>query len=366
MANVREKPPRRSAPHLFGDHAGAAGARPTSRERDRHGLPAWLSGILIVLTCICLLATTLTLWTEATVLNTDRFVTLVGPLGRDPRVIDSVSRYVADQVVVALDIPGRTASALPARGQFLAGPLEQTVHDFVQTHTATLLSSDKMQATWDTIERSIHAELVAALRGQSSNASVANGVLSVNLLPLIAAALRQLQQAAPGFVPTRPPIPELSAAQTPAQQREVLSRALGIQLAPDFGVVALPYSDVLATAQRIVTALDILRVVLPIATLALAIAAIWTAADRRRAWLWLGIGTAVFVLVTILLISLLVGGITATVMAAPAQAIVTELVGILWADLQGLLLGILIASVLVALVAYLAGKPQWLIRPRSM
>lgn len=340
-------------------------SRPTSPQNGRRGLPAWLSGVLIVLTCLCLLATTLTLWTEATLLNTDRFVALVGPLGSDPQVIDGVSRYVADQAVVALDISGRTASALPARGQFLVGPLEQSVHDFVQTHTATLLASDKMQATGDAIERLVHAELVASLRGQSSTTTVENGVLSVNLLPLIAAALRGLQQATPGVVPTGPPIPELTAAQTPAQQREMLSQALGVKLAPDFGVVAVLHSDALATAQRIVAAMDTLSVVLPIATLALAVVAIWSAVDRRRAWLWLGIGTAACMLVTILLISLFVSRMTTTMVATPTQAIAAALVEILWADLLGLLVGLLLASTLVALVAYLAGKPRWLARPHT-
>src|SRR5258706_1337664 len=239
------------------------GAGSGSGRTDRRRAPLWLSVVVLALTCLSLLASTLAVWIDATLLNTDRFVALVAPIGHDSQVIDGMSRYVADQVmvVVALAIPQRTASVLPASGQFLLGPLEQSVHDFVQTRTTALLSSDKLQTAWHGLARSLHAELVAALRGQSSTVTIANGALTVDLLPLIAAALRQLQQADHGLVPSRLAIPALTGAQSPQQERQALARALGVPLAPDFGVVTLLHSDRLTVAQRLVSVLDALRVI---------------------------------------------------------------------------------------------------------
>jgi hypothetical protein len=323
-----------------------------------------LSVVLLALTCLSLLASTLAVWVDATLLDTDRFVALVQPLGQDSQVIESVSSYVADQLVVALAIPQRTAAVLPASGQFLVGTLEQSVHDFVQTRTAALLSSDQPQTAWHGLVRSLHAELVAALRGHPSTLTIANGALTVDLLPLIAAALRQLQQADHGLVPSTLAVPALTGAQSPQQERQVLARALGVPLAPNFGVVTLLQSDGLTAAQRMVSVLDALRVILPIVTLALAVAAIWTAADRRRALLLLGIGVAASFLAAILSLQLLLGQFAAAAPASPAHEITGTLVGLLWASLVAVLVALVIAGALVAFGAYLAGQPAWLVRRR--
>lgn len=359
MASASENQPEQLATRLPGAQAGV---QARSLRAGQRRLPSWLSLVLIALTCVCLLASTVTIWAEATVLNTDRFVALAAPLGHDPQVINSVSHYVADQVVTALDIPSRTAAVLPASGQFLVGPLEQSVHDFVQTRASALLSSDQMQATWQVVGRSVHAELVAARRGQSSSVAIVNGTLSIDLLPLIAATLSRLQQVAPGLIASGATIPNLTGAQSPTQARQQLSQALGVQLPPDFGVVTVLHSDALTTAQRIVTALDTLQIVLPIVTVVLAAVAVWSIADWRRALLLLGIGTVVVAAVTILLIQILVGQLTASVLTTPAHEIVQALVGLMWASLLGLLLGVVVAGALVAFGAYLAGMPGWLAR----
>lgn len=355
MASANEDQSDQPTPHL------------TNERTNRRQAPSWLSIVLVILTCIALLGSTMAIWVDATLLNTDRFVALVGPLGSDPKVIDSVSRYVADQAVTALDIPGRTASVFPAGGQFLVGPLEQTIHDFVQTRTAQWLSSPQAQAAWVALERMVQSNLVAALRGQTSNIRIANGALTVDLLPLVAAGLSRLQQTAPGLIPSTVTIPDLSGVQSPAQQRADLSQALGIQLAPDFGMITLLQSDTLAVAQRTVSILDTLKVVLPIITLVLAALTIWSAADRRRALVLLGVGTALLFLVTTLVFRFVLGQISAAAPQSPAREITDAVVGMVQASLLGTLVVVLVAGVLVALGAYLAGKPSWLMRffPKS-
>ncbi len=253
---------------------------------------------------------------------------------------------------------------MPASGQFLVGTLEQSVHDFVQTRTAALLSSDQPQTAWHRLVRSLHAELVAALRGQPSTLTIANGALTVDLLPLIAAALRQLQQEDHGLVPSKLAVPALTGAQSPQQERQALARALGAPLAPNFGAVTLLQSDGLTAAQRMVSVLDALRVILPIVTLALAVAAIWTAADRRRALLLLGIGVAASFLAAILSLQLLLGQFAAAAPASPAHEITDTLVGLVCASLVAMLVVLVIAGALVAFGAYLAGQPAWLVRRR--
>ena len=340
----------------------AATPRASGAPTSRRTLPAWLSVVLVVLTCIGVLASTLVIWVEATMLDTDRFVSLVAPLGSDPQVIKSVSQYAADQVVTALDIQNRTANALPVDGRFLTGPLERVVHDFVQTRTANFLASDQGQALWQAQVRRVHAGLVAVLRGQTSTLGSANGALTVDLLPVLAATLSRLQQAAPGLIPFGATIPDLSTAQNPAQARQELAQALGVQLAPDFGVITLAQSNTLKTAQRIVSLLDALRIVLPLVTLALAILTLWLAADRRQTLLLLGSVTAALFLVAMLVAQFVLGNVPATVTASPAREIVASLAGLVQANLLGTLAVGLFVGLVVALGAYLAGRPEWLMR----
>ncbi len=342
-------------------------SRAPRTQTSRRTMPTWLSIILVILTCIGVLASTMILWVDATMLNTDRFVALVAPVGSDPQVIASISQYAADQVITALDIQNRTANALPFDGQFLTGPLERVVHDFVQTRTADFLASDSGQTLWQAQLRRVHTGLVALLRGQTSTTGSANGALTLDLLPILAAMLNRLQQAAPGLIPSGVTIPDLANAQNPAQARQELAQALGVTLAPDFGVITLAQSNTLKTAQRIVSVLDALQVILPLVTLALAILTIWFAANRRRTLLLLGGVTAALFFVAMLVTQLVLGNFPAAVTASPAHEIVASLVGLVQANLLGTLVVGLFAGLVVALGAYLAGRPTWLMRllPKS-
>jgi hypothetical protein len=174
--------------------------------------------------------------------------------------------------------------------------------------------------------------------------------------------LSRLQQAAPGLIPSGATIPDLSSAQNPAQARQELAQALGVTLAPDFGVITLAQSNTLKAAQRLVSVLDALQFVLPLVTLALAILTLALAADRRRTLLLLGGVTAALFLAAMLVTQLVLGNVPAAVTASPAHEIVASLVGLVQANLVGTLVVGLFAGLVVALGAYLAGRPAWLMR----
>src|SRR5262245_44787610 len=72
-----------------------------------------LAVALVVLTCFAFIGSLLSVWVNQQLLNTDNFVSAVNPLLKDPGVVDSVSAYVADQVVEALDVQSRVENALP-------------------------------------------------------------------------------------------------------------------------------------------------------------------------------------------------------------------------------------------------------------
>lgn len=65
MASACEKQPERRATHPPGAQASV---RTRSLRAGQRRLPSWLSLVLIALTCVCLLASTVTIWVETTIL----------------------------------------------------------------------------------------------------------------------------------------------------------------------------------------------------------------------------------------------------------------------------------------------------------
>ena len=108
---------------------GGGRRRRRRRHRGRGAGPAsqppapLLIGLLVLLSCLAVVVTGLTLWTHYTVMNTDGYMNLVGPIGKDPEAIQNLSEYVGGQVIAATDLQQRVTDALPPRVQLLAGPI---------------------------------------------------------------------------------------------------------------------------------------------------------------------------------------------------------------------------------------------------
>ena len=69
-----------------------------------------LVALMAVLTCFGMLASVIAIWTHRTLLNTDAWMEVVGPLGEDPAVTDAVSSWSRRRAR-----PGRRAAGPPAR-----------------------------------------------------------------------------------------------------------------------------------------------------------------------------------------------------------------------------------------------------------
>ena len=143
----RRAPPRgRGTDEVTAVAAGAPARRPSRVRR-------LLVGLLIFLSCLAVVVTGLTLWTHYTVMNTDGYMNLVGPIGKDPEAIQNLSEYVGGQVVAATDLQQRVTDALPDRVQLLAGPITSYVEDFITKGAKKVLSSPKAYELWLEVNR---------------------------------------------------------------------------------------------------------------------------------------------------------------------------------------------------------------------
>ncbi|MCJ7796606.1 MAG: hypothetical protein MUQ56_07555, partial [Thermoleophilia bacterium] len=63
-----------------------------------------LVGLLVVLSCLGLVAGVVAFWTHQTLLNTDKFMSVVGPLGQDPAVQQMIADKATEQIFTGFQV----------------------------------------------------------------------------------------------------------------------------------------------------------------------------------------------------------------------------------------------------------------------
>src|SRR5918993_4328474 len=117
-------------------------------ERRRSRVRGVLAPLLVILACVCLVAATVGVWAKRNFLDTDRFVTRVGPLIEEPAVQDAIAARLTDQVFALVDVRAVLEEALPERGQLLAVPLSNAVKGFVGDQVDAFVATDAFERLW--------------------------------------------------------------------------------------------------------------------------------------------------------------------------------------------------------------------------
>src|SRR4249919_884130 len=163
----------------------------TARRRPR--ARSLLAGLLLVLGSISIVLSGVTVWAHQVLLNSDRYADMVAAVSSDPAVIDAVSSKVATSAVSALDIQGRLEQVLPGPAAIIAGPIADQVEQTLEQVVGNVLVSTKFQTVWVDANRALHAKVVAFLRGDTTVLQARDGIVYLDVYPLIDAVLRQLQ-----------------------------------------------------------------------------------------------------------------------------------------------------------------------------
>ena len=209
-------------------------------------------------------------WARAELLDTDRYLAAVGPLGTDPQVREDVAAMVSAAIVNNLgdDVP---AAARPR------------VRVAVESAAAGFTASATFARLWTDLNRAGHEQLVRLLRGDTrpvAGATVRDGRLRLDLTPAVEAVRAQVA-------------PQLTAA---GVARTALPRvALSIDVADTATLARLqPWAD----------RLDLVAGTAPWAVLACVALATAVARDRLRA-LAAAAGAVAFGAAMVLLVAVL-------------------------------------------------------------
>jgi hypothetical protein len=270
-------------------------ATPVDRHRGRT-IGATVLGILAVLV---LTVTVIAVWARATVLRAEPVADMVGNALEEPDVQQALATYLTDTAANAVDLQTQLTSILPSALDRFAPTIAAGAEAAVEQTLERVLASDRFNQIVRTVVERAHDRAMRVLQGDGlpGGINVDNGRVTLNTLPLITAALTELQSAT-GLLSGRQ-VPQLSADGDPAQQIQQLEQLTGRDLPDDFGQLIVYQSDSVARAQQSVqNAQRILALskralwLLVLLSVVLIAATILVAARRGRAVLVLGLGTA--------------------------------------------------------------------------
>ncbi|MGH8869524.1 MAG: hypothetical protein ACRDYU_16210, partial [Actinomycetes bacterium] len=320
-----------------------------------HGLRRVIAGILVVLAAFGLVATVIGGWAARTSLDTDRWVSTVGPLPQDPEVAAAVSQYLTTEVVSVLNVEDRVSEALPPNAAFLAGPLTSQVRDYLRTSVNDVIQTPQFNEVWREANRIAHSQALAILEDRSDVVQASDDRVTLDLLPVVNQVLRTLDERVPTIFGKDVTIPPITSSTVPQAARDRVESALGVQLPANFAQFTFYDSSELSQVQDVVKQLKTLVWAMLIGSLVALALALWISPGRRRTVLWFGVwlGAAVLILSGLLravrdqLLEQVTAGVYRDGVSAALQVVFTTLRErgdqLLW------------AGIALAVIAYLVG-----------
>ncbi|QTJ67888.1 hypothetical protein HYG77_21380 [Rhodococcus sp. ZPP] len=318
--------------------------------RPRHGL-RWVGvTILLVLVAVLAIASVTARFTRSQILDTDRYVSTVAPLGDDPALQAEISNQITDEIFTRVDVEGLTEDALTALTDVsnlatnaprldravigLAPVLTSQAKTFVHDTVSSLVQSQQFEDLWIQANRAAHNTLVAVMTGNYGLSSVEvdqSGTVSISLGTVIDRVKAALNERGFAFADKIPSV----------DKQFVLFR-----------------SPELVKAQRAVAALDRAATILPWLGIACAAAAVAVAPTGRRLRALALVGLSIAVGMLLLAIGILIGraiyldSVPPDVLSPDAATAVIDTVLV---PLRTSLRAVAVLGLVIALGAYLTG-----------
>jgi len=302
----------------------------------------WLGACALLLVA-ALLGTiaVVAVYLRSEVLDTNTYVQTVAPLSEDPVVQDALAHRLTDEIVARSDVAGLATQAakrleaqgLPPQLSDLVGPLVSGINSFIYGRIHGFLGTERFQTAWQNLNRTAHDGLVTVLTGEKSRFLTSQGnTVTVDVGELLTMAKQQL--AAEGLTI--------------------------VEKVPDVSIqYPLIQSDQLPKIRTYTRLLDVAGTWLPWVALALLIAGVLVAPNRRRGIIvgstMLGVTVALLLGVLSFARTYYLDRLPPTVQSPAAVAAVYDaLVRFLIASLQTLL----VVTLILVVGALLAGPSR--------
>jgi hypothetical protein len=229
--------------------------------------------VLVVVACVAAPIAMVAIWANRNLFDSDRFTTRLAPAIDEPAVQEAVSIYLTDQVLELVDVESFFEDAFDdrPRAQVLAGPLSTAVKGFVAQGVDEVVASDQFATLWKAAVEGAHRLAMGVLEDKGEIVSTSDGVVSLDLEPVVEAVLARLAEVAPRLVTVGSNIPALQ----------------------DLGEIVLFEDEDLGTAQQALRRFEQFVWVAAAITVLAAGWALWLSKNRRRTGMQLAVGLLV-------------------------------------------------------------------------
>jgi hypothetical protein len=323
----------------------AAPAKPKRSRARRIG-----AAFLVFLACVTSVAAVVAGWARWTLLDTDRFVSVVAPLASDPDVDAALAARLTEDISALVDEQAFFERVIPGEGTILATVLANAVDRFIGEKVDAFLQSDQFADFWERAVRVAHSRAIAVLKGDvDADALVTvNGQIMLDLVPVVNNIVHALADQVPFLVDRN--LPDLTR-----DNIQSIADRLGIELKPDFALIPVFDESKLDAAQTALRTFDRLTIALIVLAIVLAVAAIIVSVNRRRTVLLIALGIALGMIaarrLTLRLQEDIVDIVTNPLNEAAASATTKQVLS----SFLDLLAWIIIGGLAVAIIAFLAG-----------
>lgn len=355
----------------------------------------WTAVVFVVLTSLALVVSTVAVWAHETVFDTDQFMEVVEPALEDPAFYSAISDYASDQALEALAIEERVTTALEQLDAYisealvdaldpdprilellqrfdrpsltaLAPPIIEALESRVVETIDAFFTSDEFRTRFPQLVRQVHEAAIALVRNDLAalpNVYIENGEVRLNLIPTITQALQRVLEEIRDFLPdvTLPDI----VADSVQEGREQLAAALRAELPEDFGQLTIMTESSLSEIQQVARRVDRAVWLVVIVTILLAVATLAVSPNRRRTLIQLAVGVVAGFVLAMVIIRNLNDAILEEISSPDGVRAADALFAEVASSLGTLMTIIVVTAVLVGVIAYLAGRPAWLLRLRT-
>ncbi len=314
--------------------------------------------VLIVLTAILIpVAATLT-WAHQTVLNTDRYVATVAPLGSNPVITNTLATQLTNQIYTAVNPQPRIAAILPPKASVLAGPIASGFKTVLGDGVRKVVTSPHFAQLWTAANRFASAKLIAVLRNKAPAIQTQGNNVVLNLVPLLNDAIRQVSTQISGLVGKKINIPTISGNELPSAACKKISTALNRPVPATCGQIVLFPASKLKAAQQAVGRFDNLTLLMLILAPVLFLLTLILTRTRRRTLLQLTFASA-FTLVVVRRLTYYMQGRLADAAKPANRPAVREILSTVLSGYFTLTAWLLAGALIIALIALVTGPYRW-------
>jgi hypothetical protein len=230
-----------------------------------------LAIILAVLAIVAIAASVDAIWLKTTLQDEETFVSTFQELTKQEEIAAALSARIANDIVEATEAQAYVAENLPPELEFMAVPITSAMTEVLTRSALVLIQSDAVNSAWTATLRTTHIAVSAVLSDDAGALATEAGQIAVDLDEI---AILVVERAAEAGLD----LPDIET---------------------DFGQIVIYESEELAAAQSVAQIIDRIGWLLPFIALLLIIGSVWAAPDRRWITAFLGFGTALGMLLSL-------------------------------------------------------------------